>query len=485
MKNYQLPSLKKAARRSRKAEAVEHDVFALSPESKNFGRGLYYFIVTHGCQANERDSEIMGGILREMGYRLAKDILSADLILINTCAIRQNAEERVFGELGALLKYKKENPHVIIGLCGCMAQEEKTVEAVLRKYPQVNLIFGTHNLYRLPELLIECKKSGEKVVEIYSQEGEIIEKLPSKRNSIHKAWVNIMYGCDKFCTYCIVPYTRGKERSRRIYDIIDEIKKLKAQNYREVCLLGQNVNAYGLDIGMEHGFAELLEAVAKTGIERIRFMTPHPRNFDQETIDVMAKYENIMPAVHLPVQSGSNRILQSMKRSYTREEYLDLFKRLKEKIPGLSVTSDIIVGFPNETEEDFQETLSLYDICCYDAAYTFIYSPRIGTPAAKMCDKETLATKEAHLQILNQKVTEYAKQKNESFIGKEVLVLCDGLSRKNSQVYAGYTPENKLVNFTGKNIMVGDIVKVRIDEARSFSLLGTAIEIILPFSYNK
>ncbi|MBR2802635.1 MAG: tRNA (N6-isopentenyl adenosine(37)-C2)-methylthiotransferase MiaB [Erysipelotrichaceae bacterium] len=484
MNDYRLPNLKEAARRQRDPEHIARDLFTMPEEYRTLGEGKRYYILTHGCQANERDSETMAGMLEGMGYQKASSYAESDLILVNTCAVRQNAEEKVYGELGAFLEYKRKKPEMLIGMCGCMAQEERSVQDVLKKYPQVDLIFGTHNLHRLPALLAETMKTGKKVVEIYSREGEVVEDLPSHRNSRHKAWVNIMYGCDKFCTYCIVPYTRGKERSRRIGDILAELKELKAQNYREICLLGQNVNAYGLDLGHAHGFAQLLQAASEVGFERIRFMTPHPHNFDQECIDVLAAHENLMPYIHLPVQSGSDRILKKMNRSYSREEYLDLFDRIREKIPQASFSTDIIVGFPNETDEDFADTLSLYDHCQFDSAFTFIYSPRGGTPAARMEDLTPREVKEERLQILNEKVGYYAHERNAAFLNREVIVLCDGSSKKKKEIFAGYTPENKLVNFKGENIHAGDLVKVRITETHSYSLNGEAVEIISPFPYN-
>jgi len=480
---YKLPSLRNAARRSGKDE-IDRNLFALDDEYKTLGKGKAFYIITHGCQANVRDSETIAGILSDMGFSQAEDKLDADIIFINTCAIRQNAEEKVFGELGFLLNWKRKKENAIIALCGCMAQEEDSVQRVLNKYPHVDLIFGTHNIYRLPELLRRCINEKERVVEIFSLQGKIVENLPSKRDYYHKAWVNIMYGCDKFCSYCIVPYTRGKERSRSISDILDEVNELVEAGYQEICLLGQNVNAYGLDINLDHGFATLLEEVAKTGIERVRFMTPHPRNFDQECVDVLGKYDNLMPGIHLPVQSGSNRVLRAMARSYSREEYLDLFYRLKKSVKNATFTTDIIVGFPNETDDEFQETLSLVDECQYSNAFTFIYSPRIGTPAAKMKDSIPMEVKEARLQELNKKIAQYAKEDNLRYQDKIVTVLCDGYSKRNENVYAGYTPENKLVNFKADKCNIGDLVKVKIEECKSFSLNGSLIEISKAFPYN-
>ena len=474
--NYKLPSLKDAVRRRRDPEAEQKEEFSLPLECKDLGKGKTFYIRTHGCQANEHDSETMSGILKEMGYVAVDEAKDADLIIVNTCAIRQNAEEKVFGEFGAFMEYKRKNPDLIIGMCGCMAQEEKTVERVLTTYPQVNLIFGTHNIYRLPELLYKAYHTDHKTVEVISGQAEVVEGMPASRKDKHKAWVHIMYGCDKFCTYCIVPYTRGKERSRRIGDIVKEVKALKDEGYKEVCLLGQNVNAYGLDLDMQHGFADLLEACALTGIERIRFMTSHPRNFDEETIDIIAKYPNIMPQIHLPVQSGSSAILKKMNRGYDRERYLSLFDEIKAKVPGACFTTDIIVGFPNETEEEFEETLTLYDHCQFDNAYTFIYSPRIGTPAAAMEDEISQEEKEKRLLRLNEKVKYYAHMHNEKYQDQIVEVLVDGFSKKDKNVYAGYTKGGKLVNFTANHSEVGELCNVKINVCHSFSFNGEKVE---------
>ncbi|MEG2751284.1 MAG: tRNA (N6-isopentenyl adenosine(37)-C2)-methylthiotransferase MiaB, partial [Anaerorhabdus sp.] len=380
------------------------------------------------------------------------------------------------GELGMLKKLKTKNPDLMFGLCGCMAQEEEIVQLLLKKYPQVDLIFGTHNIHRLPELLYNAMMTKEKTVEVYSKEGEVIENLPVKRFGKHKAWVNIMYGCDKFCTYCIVPYTRGKERSRLMNDILAEIQELKDTGYKEVTLLGQNVNAYGKDLDIENGFATLLEEVAKIGIPRIRFTTSHPWDFTDDMIDVIAKYDNVMPAIHLPVQSGNSDMLKIMGRRYTSEEYKSLYDRIIAKIPNCTFSTDIIVGFPNETDQQFQDTLDMVDYCKYDLAYTFIYSPREGTPAARMEDNVPMDVKSERLQRLNEKVGLYSNMNNQKYVGKVVRVLVDGLSKKNDQVYSGYSEENKLINFTGSQVQEGDIVKVLITDVKSWSLNGEVVE---------
>ncbi len=473
-KDYVLPSLNDARRRNR--ELSEKLDFSLDEKYQELGKNKKYYIVTHGCQANQRDSETIAGILDSMGYVPCDDEKNADLILINTCAVRQGAEEKVLGEIGALKRLKTYNPDLLIGICGCMAQEEKTVQLILEKYRQVDLIFGTHNITSLPKLLYEIYTDKKRKVEVFSKMGEIVENVPVSRFMSHKAWVNIMYGCDKFCTYCIVPYTRGKERSRQKEDIISEINTLIEQGYKEVCLLGQNVNAYGKDLHQDYTFGNLLNDVAGTGIPRIRFMTSHPWDFDDTMIDAIKNNSNIMPYIHLPIQSGNTQILKKMNRRYTREEYFELYDKLKRELPGFAFTTDIIVGFPNESDEAFEDTLSAVDHCQYDNAFTFIYSKREGTPAALMEDTIDRKVKEERLQRLNEKVAYYANKNNQHFKDQIVEVLVDGLSKRNSSVYSGYTPENKLVNFTGEGIHIGDIVKVRITEVLSFSLNGVLVE---------
>ena len=477
-KDWKLPSLRLAQVRTRNEAAIERSLFTIPEEAKDLGVGRHYFIHTYGCQANERDSENIAGILEAMGFEPTETEENADLILLNTCAVRKNAEDKVIGQLGALKKMKRENPDLIFAVCGCMAQEEDIVDLILKKYRQVDLIFGTHNLYRLPQLLYQCMMSHERTVEIFSKEGEVIENLPERRFGKHKAWVNIMYGCDKFCTYCIVPYTRGKERSRAPQDILNEVRELKEQGYKEITLLGQNVNAYGKDRADGYGFAQLLKDTALIGVDRVRFTTSHPWDFTDEMIDVIATYDNIMPAIHLPVQSGSSEMLKIMGRRYTREEYLELFHKIKDRIPGCSFTTDIIVGFPNETEEQFEMTLSLCDECQYDGAFTFVYSPREGTPAARMVDSVPMDVKSERLQRLNEKITHYAHEKNEAYLDKIVTVLVDGPSKKNDQVYCGYSETNKLVNFTADHCEPGNLVKVRITEIRSWSLNGEMVELV-------
>ncbi|MFR1852761.1 MAG: tRNA (N6-isopentenyl adenosine(37)-C2)-methylthiotransferase MiaB [Beduini sp.] len=475
-KYFKGPSLKEAKSRGKEEVKILHDDFIIPDDMKNIGNGKTYYIKTYGCQANERDSETMQGILEMMGYAKTEQMNEADVVLLNTCAIRENAELKVFGKIGDLKRIKQTRPDMIFGMCGCMAQEEEVVNRLLQKHPHTDLIFGTHNIHRLPELLKEAMLSKEMVIEVWSKEGDIVENIPASRDNQLKAWVNIMYGCDKFCTYCIVPYTRGKERSRLPKDIMLEVEQLIHDGYKEITLLGQNVNSYGKDFDDYYNFASLLEDVAKTGIERIRFTTSHPWDFSDEMIDIIAKYDNIMPFIHLPVQSGSDEILKLMGRRYTSTSYKELFDKIITKIPNASISTDIIVGFPNETDEQFEETLKMVEYCKYDNAYTFIYSPRAGTPAAKMVDNIEKSIKEERLQRLNQLVNHYSLEKNKKYEGKIVKVLIEGHSKKDHEILMGYTDTQKLVNVKGDASNIGKIVNVLIEEAKTWSLNGKICE---------
>lgn len=472
--SWHLPDHRQAARRT-KEEVPVYDDFSIRSELQQAGFGKKYFISTYGCQANERDSETLAGLLEAIGCVPAAGPEDADIILMNTCGIRENASNNVLGEVGSYKKLYRENKDLIIGICGCMSQEEGFAKTVLEKYPQVRLMFGTHNLQDLPSM-IDRVQSGERVVEIYSREGEVYENVPAHRYQKHRAWVNIMYGCDKFCTYCIVPYTRGKQRSRTPQAVLEEVRTLKKLGYREITLLGQNVNAYGKDLGEEASFAGLLEECAKTGIDRIRFMTSHPWDFSSEMIDVIARYDNIMPYVHLPLQSGDDEILRRMGRRYTSEDYKKLLDEIRAKIPGVSVSTDIIVGFPNESDEAFEHTMDLVKYAEFDNAFTFIYSPRPGTPAARMEDPIPMEVKKERLQRLNRTWNDLALEKNRKYEGKTVEVLTEGLSKRDAGHYSGYTDTFKLVNFTADHAEPGDLIQVRIDRAKTFSLDGTAVE---------
>lgn len=474
-KDYQLPSQKDEAKRSRNEVEIEYGLFSMNDQLEELGKNKKYYIRTYGCQANGRDGESIAGMMEVMGFTNTEDTAEADVLIFNTCAVRRAAEEHVLGEIGMLKGLKNENPDRIFCVCGCMAQEESVVQEILKSYPQVDLIFGTHNIYRLPDLLKEVMTTKKRKVEVLSEEGRIIENLPVKRTQNVKGYVDIMYGCNKFCTYCIVPYTRGKERSRRMSDIIREVKQLIQNGGKEVILLGQNVNAYGKDLGMDDGFTDLLIAVAETGIERIRFYSSSPRDYSESTIQAMLDHPNIMPALHLPVQSGSNEVLRRMARGYTVEQYKEVFDRLKSKIPNITFTTDLIVGFPQETDEEFRDTIALVDYCKFDGAFSFMYSPREGTPAARMDGQIDAAVKKERLHELNEHINHWAKENNQKYLHKTVKVLCEGRSKKNAAVYSGYSEENKLVNFTGQEGLENQIVEVEITEVRSFSLNGKAL----------
>ena len=461
------PCLKEAKVRTDKP--ITFKEYKIEQKYKNLGKNKKYFIKTYGCQMNEHDSENIKAILEQMNFSEVKEMEKADLILLNTCAIRENAHNKVFGMIGRIKHLKETRPNIVAGICGCMAQEEIVIDEILTKYNWLNLVFGTHNIDNLPTLLYNVY-NGQKQIEVYSIEGDVIENIPAKRDSKYKAWVNIMYGCDKFCTYCIVPYTRGRQRSRKIEEIIKEINDLKEEDYKEITLLGQNVNAYGKDLKENYDMSDLLEEAAKTNIPRVRFITSHPWDFTDKMIEIIKKYDNIMPYIHLPLQSGSNRILKLMGRRYTKESYLELFNKLKT-IPNVSITTDIIVGFPGETEEDFNETLDVVNICKYDSAFTFIFSAREGTPAAKMKDDTPLEIKEQRLYKLNKLVNKYAKENNDKYLNKEVLVLLEGKSNKENSLM-GYTETMKLVNVKASDKYIGQIVKVKITDVKTWSLDG-------------
>ncbi|MBU6943470.1 tRNA (N6-isopentenyl adenosine(37)-C2)-methylthiotransferase MiaB [Staphylococcus sp. CWZ226] len=475
---YQPPSLKEAKKRGKEEVKYNRD-FQIDEKFKDMGKGRTFFIKTYGCQMNAHDTEVMAGIFEALGYTLADDMLKADVILLNTCAIRENAENKVFSEIGNLKHLKRDRPDCLIGVCGCMSQEESVVNKILKSFQNVDMIFGTHNIHKLPEILEEAYLSKAMVIDVWSKEGDVIENLPKVRDDYFKAWVNIMYGCDKFCTYCIVPFTRGKERSRRPEDIIEEVRDLARQGYKEITLLGQNVNSYGKDLqDIEYGLGDLFEDIAKIDIPRVRFTTSHPWDFTDHMIEVIAKGGNIVPHIHLPVQSGNDAVLKIMGRKYTRESYLDLVNRIKAAIPDVALTTDIIVGYPNETEEQFEETLSLYDEVEFEHAYTYLYSQRDGTPAARMKDNVATEVKKERLQRLNKKVGYYSERTLKAYEGEVVTVLCEGSSKKDENVLAGYTEKNKLVNFRGPKEAIGQLVKVKIDEAKQYSLNGTFLNIV-------
>lgn len=464
-----LPDMKEAKVRSKKNSEV---IYLEQEKKSDLYAGKKYFLRTYGCQMNVHDSEEIKAILENLGYTETDELEDSDIVVLNTCAIRENAHDKVFGYLGRCKHLKATiKKDLIVCIGGCMAQEEVVVNELKTKHPYVDIIFGTHNIHELATMIKNVGKERQDI-KVYSIEGNVYENIDYKRDSKITAWVNIMYGCDKFCTYCIVPYTRGKQRSRRACEIVREVEKLVSEGYQEVTLLGQNVNAYGKDLESEMTFAGLLEAVAKTNIPRVRFVTSHPWDFTDEMITTIAKYPNIMPYIHLPLQSGSSRILKLMGRRYTKEEYLELFDKMKKKIPGVAISTDIIVGFPGETESDFTETLEVVKHCKYDGAYTFIFSPRVGTPAASMPDDTPLKEKEDRLHRLNELVNSYSLENNQKLLNKTVPVLIQGISEKGSNKVYGYTDTMKLVNVVGSKDLIGKIVNVTITDAKSFSLDG-------------
>ena len=470
-----LPDYKEA--RTRDKREYRRVEFSFENSIKGKYKGKTFFLKTYGCQMNEHDSENISALLCELGFSKVDDYRDADLVLLNTCSIRENAHNKAFGMLGRLKHLKSQKKDLLIGLCGCMAQETSVVDEILKNYKFVNFVFGTHNMYQLPEIIDKAIEENKQQVEVLSREGDLVEGLPVVRANSHKAYVNIIYGCNKFCTYCIVPYTRGSERSRKKEDILKEVAELISAGYKEITLLGQNVNAYGKDIYEDYTLGNLLEDIAKMDVPRVRFMTSHPWDFTDSMIEVIGKYPNIMPSVHLPVQSGSSRILKLMGRRYTKESYLELFHKIKNLVPGVSISTDIIVGFPGETEEDFLETLDLVEECKYDNAFTFIFSAREGTPAARLKDNTTLEEKEERLQRLNTVVNKYFLENNKKLEGKTVTVLVEGLSEKKKDMYYGYSDTNKLINFTSnREVQVGEIVAVKIISAKTWSLDGEVVE---------
>ena len=468
-----LPNMLEAKKRDKDAEIKNYEYKEVKLDSSLIGKK--YFVRTYGCQMNEHDGERVKGVLSKEGMIETENIEEASVIILNTCAIRENAHDKVFGFLG-LVKKLKETHDILLGICGCMAQEESVVNEIMSKYKYVDFVFGTHNLNNMINVINERINSGKQNIEVYSELGSICEGIPEKRESKYSAWVDIQLGCDKFCTYCIVPYTRGTQRSRKKENIIEEVEKLKNEGYLEVTLLGQNVNAYGKDLYENYTLANLLEDVSKTEIPRIIFVTSHPWDFTDEMIEVIKKYDNVMPYVHLPIQSGSDRILKLMGRKYTIDEYLKLYNKIRKEVKGVSITTDIIVGFPGETEEDFEETLKIVNECKFDGAFTFAFSPREGTPAAKLKDNTTIEEKNERLHRLNEIVNKYCNEANQKMVGKIEKCLVTGISEKDSSKYMGYTENMKLVNIISNENIIGQIVNVKIDEAKSFSLNGTKVD---------
>lgn len=434
-----------------------------------------YHVVTYGCQMNAHDSEKLAGMLRDMGMTEADDRTNADFVIFNTCCVRDNAERRALGNVTWLKEVRKQNPNLIIAVCGCMIQQPGMAERILKQYKFVDLAFGTSNLYKLPELLYKTLNSDRAVVQV-EDEDTIAEELPIKRLRNDAAYITIMYGCDNFCSYCIVPYVRGRERSRKMEAILKEARELKAAGVKEIMLLGQNVNSYGKGLEGEVSFAKLLRALDDIGIERIRFMTSHPKDLSDELIEVMGTSKHILPQFHLPVQHGNNEILQRMNRRYTREQYLDKVRKLRAAVPGIGLTTDIIVGFPGETEEQFQDTLSIVQEVGYDSAFTFIYSPRTGTVAAKMEDQvpEDIATDRIKRLIAAQE--EGQRKAMSRFIGMEEEVLVEGLSRRSDKQVSGHGKHGVGITLPGTEEDIGKIIRVRVTAMKNNTLVAERID---------
>lgn len=426
---------------------------------------------------NEEDSEKLSGMLKAMDYERTEFKDKADVIIFNTCCVRENAELKVHGNLGILKKIKKNNPDLIIAVCGCMMQQKGVAEEILKKYPHVDIVFGTHNASKFPEYLERAKSSGQRIREIEEDSSEIIEGLPVDREYDMKAFVTIMYGCDNFCTYCIVPYVRGREKSRKSEDIIKEIEYLVKEGYVEFTLLGQNVNSYGKGLEEDINFAGLLRKVSKVeGVKRIRFMTSHPKDLKDDVIEAIRDCSNVCKQIHLPVQSGSTRVLKEMNRNYTREDYLKIIKKIREEIKDIGITTDIIVGFPGETDEDFNETLSLCEEVAYDSAFTFIYSNRNNTPADKMPNQIDEGVKHERFNRLVEVVNRKAMERNLKYVGNTYEVLVEGRSKNNDEMMTGRTDTGKLVNFKGEESLKGTFVNVKIERGNSFTLYGSLID---------
>ncbi len=434
-----------------------------------------FHITTFGCQMNEHDSEVMTGMLLEKGFEAVKDRKEADILIINTCSVRDNADKRFFGTLGALKKRKKDNPNLIMCVCGCMMQQQHVIDTLKQKYPWVDVVFGTHNIHQFPELLENVINEKKKQISIWDEGGEIVEGLPAKRLHENKALVNIMFGCNNFCTYCIVPYTRGRERSRHPEDILKEVRNLVADGVKEIMLLGQNVNSYKGADGVD--FADLIYMLNEVeGLERIRFMTPHPKDLSDKLIQAYVDCDKLCKNIHLPVQSGSSRVLKEMNRRYTKEQYLELVRKLREAVPHITMSTDIIVGFPGETEEDFEETLDLVRTVRYDSAFTFLYSIRKGTPAEKYENQVPEEVKHERFNRLVDLVNTISAEKNALYKGTVQQVLVEGSSARNSKTLAGRTDGFKLVNFPGNKDMIGKTIDIEITEGKTFSLEGKVVE---------
>lgn len=434
---------------------------------------LYVYVETFGCQMNVHDSEKLKGMMELIGFLQTSNEQQADIIIYNTCCVRENAENRVYGRLGILKHLKQTNKNLKIILCGCMMQEQNVIETILKKYRHVDIIFGTFNLYKLPELLNTNLETGNTIVDIWKEHQETVEDLPNVRESKFKASVNIMYGCNNFCTYCIVPYVRGRERSRELKDILNEVMYLANDGVKEIMLLGQNVNSYGKTLSTPISFAKLLSEVNKIdGIERIRFMTSHPKDLSDELINTMQQCEKVCNHIHLPVQSGSTDILQKMNRKYTKEHYLNLVSKLKNKIPDIAITTDIIVGFPGETDKDLEDTIDVVKKVGFNSAFTFIYSKRTGTPAAKIEDTTPQPIIQERFNKLLNVVNDTVYIKTSEQVGQVQKVLVEDESKTEKQILSGRTANNSLVHFKGDKDLIGKIVNVKLVDCKTFYLIG-------------
>lgn len=441
-------------------------------KSEELGRPLYACSVCIGCQMNARDSEKLVGILERIGY-VETDTEDADFVIYNTCTVRENANNKVYGRLGVLQNYKKKNPHMLIGLCGCMMQETVVVEKLKESYRFVDLIFGTHNIYKFAELIVTAMESDSMTIDIWKDTDQIVEDLPVERKYSFKSGVNIMFGCNNFCSYCIVPYVRGRERSREPKEIIREIEQLVADGVVEVMLLGQNVNSYGKNLKEPVTFAQLLEEVEKIeGLERIRFMTSHPKDLSDELIEVMGRSKKICKHLHLPLQSGSSRILKIMNRRYDKEHYLELVDKIRAAVPDIALTTDIIVGFPGETEEDFEETMDVVRKVRYDSAFTFIYSKRTGTPAASMEEQVPEDVIKARFDRLLKEVQKISAEKAGALTGQTLPVLIEEQNEQDASLVTGRLSNNSVVHLPGTSDMIGKILDVKLTECRGFYYLG-------------
>ncbi|MBQ7036954.1 MAG: tRNA (N6-isopentenyl adenosine(37)-C2)-methylthiotransferase MiaB [Clostridia bacterium] len=441
-------------------------------EVRKLVAGKKAYVRTYGCQLNENDGEKIIAMLKAMGYLITDNAEEADFALLNTCAIRENAEKKTYGAIGVFKHYKELNPGLVVAMSGCMTGEEHVIESLRKTYRHVDVVFGANNIEAFPRLLFLHLTEARRVFDTEYDDSVPPANLPTARAFPFKSGVPVMYGCNNFCTYCIVPYVRGRERSRDEADIINEIKALRDDGCKEVMLLGQNVNSFG---GGGDAFANLLKKVSDTGIERIRFMTSHPKDLSPAVLEVMAERENICKCLHLPVQSGNNRVLESMNRRYTREKYLSIVKLAREKMPGLSITTDIIVGFPGETNEEFVDTLSLLEEVRFDAIFSFIYSPRRGTPAEKMPDVLSVEEKKANFEKLLEVQNRISGEINETYLGKTVSVLCEGVSKTDAGNMSGRTEGGKIVNFPGSQDMIGKILEVKITETKTWNLQGEAV----------